>query len=106
MKHHLADAIVCSSAWSKARGLMFSPKRTLVFAFDADAHVPLHMWFVFFPIDVAYLDADRNVIELKKDFKPFAFYTPQHKARYVIEIPKRTELKIGDTMSWNGDARI
>ncbi len=100
MNHRLKNAVVCRSLLSQVRGLMFSPKKTLVFAFKEDEHVPLHMWFVFFPIDVLYLNKDRKVIEVKKNFSPFAMYSPKVKARYVVEIPKRTSIKVGDTLLW------
>lgn len=99
MKHAL-DAILCRSIWSKARGLMFSRPKTLVFAFEQDAHVPLHMLFVFFPIDVFYLDAKKQVIEAKKSFKPFTFYTPKNKARYVVEVPSPSNIRVGDVVTF------
>jgi hypothetical protein len=99
MKHEL-DVTVCRSAWSKARGLMFSRPKNLVFAFDQDSHVPLHMFFVFFPIDVFYLDAHKKVIEAKKNFKPFTLHTPRNKARYVVEVPSPSTIKVGDTITF------
>lgn len=98
MKH--VHAIVCNSPWSKARGLMFSSKKSLVFAFDKDKHVPLHMMFVFFPIDVYYLNANKQVIEVKKNFKPFTFYTPKNKARFVLEVPSPSSFSVGDVVSF------
>ncbi|MBI4145192.1 DUF192 domain-containing protein [Candidatus Woesearchaeota archaeon] len=100
MKHPLEGAILCRSGWSKFRGLMLSRRRTLVFAFDRDEHVPLHMLFVFFPIDVLYLDGEKRVVEVKRNFRPFTFYSPKNKARYVVEIPERTDIKVGDSISW------
>jgi uncharacterized membrane protein (UPF0127 family) len=100
MQHQLKNAVSCTSAWSKARGLMFSRKKTLVFEFKQDMHVPLHMLFVFFPIDVLYLDKDKQVIEVKKDFKPFTFFTPRAKARYVVELPYRSNAKVGDSVTF------
>ena len=96
----LRDAVLCTTMWSKLRGLMFSPKRALVFVFDRDERVPLHMWFVFFPIDVLYLDRQRRVVEIKKGLRPFAFYAPRNKARYVVEIPGKTTVKVGDVVTF------
>lgn len=87
---------VCESPWSKACGLMFSTKNNLVFKFKKDTSVPLHMFFVFFPIDVFYLNSKKQVIEVKKNFRPFTFYSPMKKARYVVEIPSPTVIKLGD----------
>ncbi len=81
------NAILCRSALSKARGLMFSKKKDLIFEFRKPSFVPLHMFFVFFPIDVLFLDDDKHIIELKKNFRPFGYYRPKKLARYVIELP-------------------
>ncbi len=72
---------------------------TMVFVFDKEQCVPLHMMFVFFPIDVAYLDTNFNIIELVEDLKPFRYYNPYSKAKYVVELPQGTiekeELELG-----------
>jgi len=79
---------VVHSALGKARGLMFSKKKNLVFVFDKEQIVPLHMMFVFFPIDVYFLDKNKRVVEIRKNFKPFSCYRPKKKAMYVVEIAK------------------
>ena len=38
----------------------------------------------------------KKVIEIKKDFKPFTFYTSKTKARYLLETPFEINYKIGD----------
>lgn len=76
---------VCKSVWSKARGLMFSRKKNLVFVFSKEQRVWLHSFFVFFPIDVYFLDENKKIIE-KTRLKPFCFYRAKEKAKYVVEI--------------------
>jgi len=44
------------------------------------------MCFVFFPIDVAFLDSKQRVVEIKENFRPFTLYNPKRKAKYVIEL--------------------
>ena len=88
---------------------MFSRKnenRALVFELKKEKKVPLHMFFVFYPIDVLYLAGDKNgdkrIIEIKENFKPFTFYFPKKKAMYVAELPANTvsegKLKVNDTI--------
>ena len=97
---------LCDTALSKFIGLMFSKKSdiALIFEFDCEKIVPLHMVFVFYPIDVLFLDKRKIVVDLKENFKPFAFYTPKKKAMYVIELPnnaiKNTGTEIGDRISF------
>ncbi len=78
---------VCRSFLSKFLGLMFSKQRILVFEFSKERYRSLHTLFVFFPIDVLFLDENKRIIEIKKNLKPFSFYTSKNKAKYVIEIP-------------------
>lgn len=95
------------SALSKAKGLMFSKKISdigYVFVFDDEKIVSLHMLFVFFPIDVLFLDKNKKIVEIKESFRPFTFYTPQSKAKYVVELPcgivKEKEIKVGEGLSF------
>ena len=46
------------------------------------------MLFVFFSIDVYWLDKDFRVIDLRKKVKPFTFAGSDKKAKYVLEISK------------------
>ena len=89
---------IVNSVLGKARGLMFSRKKDLMFVFDKEKKISLHMFFVFFPIDVLFLDTDKKIVEIKKNFKPFSYYRPKNKARYVIELAlnKRKEYNIGE----------
>ena len=81
--------ILCDTFFSKFRGLMFTRKaeQALVFRFAKEQKTPLHMFFVFYPIDVVYLNSDRIIVELKPYLRPFSLYFPKNKARYVLELP-------------------
>lgn len=99
------DFKICESTSSKAIGLMFSLKpRTLVFIFEKEMINPLHMLFVFFPIDVLFLDTKKKVVDMKQSFLPFTFYTPKKKSKYVIELPKnsikKSKTKVGDKIKF------
>ncbi len=78
--------------WKQAKGLMFcnKVKQPMIFTFRESQRVPLHMWFVFCTIDVLYLDENKVIVEMKRNFKPFAYYSPKSKAKYVIELGKDT----------------
>ena len=97
----------CKSIFSKARGLMFTrknPNRSVVFYFSKPAYSPLHMYGVFYSIDVIFLGENKKIIEIKENFKPFTFYNPKSKANYIIELPRLTVLKnkldIGDVIEF------
>ena len=52
----------CKSLFSKFRGLMFTKKkeRALIFFFNKPTRVDLHMFFVFYPIDVVFLNEKKQ----------------------------------------------
>ncbi|MDP7323060.1 MAG: DUF192 domain-containing protein [Candidatus Woesearchaeota archaeon] len=98
------NAKVCKSIFSKTFGLMFSKKKSLIFIFNKEKIIPLHMFFVFYPIEVSFLNKNKIVVEIKENFMPFSCYSPKNKAQYIIELPKGTIKKsktaIGDNIEF------
>jgi uncharacterized protein len=79
---------IANSPLKKALGLMFRSRSSFLFMpFKKEKRISLHMFFVFFPIDVAFLDEKKKVIEIKKDFKPFTIYKSRKKAKCLMEMP-------------------
>ena len=99
------EATLCKNIFSKALGLMFSKKtKTLIFVFKKEKINPLHMFFVPYPIDVLFLDKNKKVTEIKENFRPFTFYTPKTRSKYIIELKnktiKETNTKVNDIISF------
>ena len=100
------DAELCGDIFSKSLGLMFSKKQTkaLIFKFDEEKIIALHMVFVFYPIDVLFLDKNKIAVDAKENFRPFTFYKSGKKAKYAIELPngiiKKTNTEIGDKVGF------
>jgi len=86
---------ICSSSISKIIGLMFSRKRTILLKFKQNQKISLHNFFVFFSLNLYFLDRRNKVIEIKKRFLPFTFYTSKKQAVSVVESPFDLKLKIG-----------
>lgn len=96
---------LCKSIFYKGFGLMFrirKPDFGMVFLFGSERRADLHMLFVFFPIDVLFLDKNKKVVDIKKNFKPFTYYAPKVKAEFVIELPvgKLGKTELGDEISF------
>ena len=94
------DAKFCEGILSKFIGLMFSTKpKVLVFKFKKEMKISLHMLFVFFSIDVLFLDKNKTVVDEKENFRPFTFYKSKEKAMYAVELTdgviKKTKTGIG-----------
>ncbi len=82
---------VADSFWTRFRGLMFRRKfregDAMLFEFSETKKFSIHTFFVFFSIDLIYLDDDFTVLEIEKNLPPFRFYTPDKEAKYLIELP-------------------
>src|SRR3989344_4867918 len=92
---------VCyKSFFTQARGLMFRKKQSLILQFNRERKVSLHMFFVFYQIDVFLINENKEVVEIKRNFRPFTVYYPKHKAKYIIETPElNQEVKLGDKIT-------
>ena len=66
-------------------GLMFSPKKILVFDFKKKTKALIHMFFVFYPIYAIVLDENKKVIDAKRMYPFISFFN--FSGRYLIEIP-------------------
>ncbi len=101
------DAKLCRSLFSKAAGLRFRGKpkdACFIFIFDKPQRVMMDMWFVFYPIDVIFLDKDKRVVEIKEKFLPWSFYSSKKEASYIIEfecgIVIKNKISIGNTLEF------
>ena len=84
---------LCKSFLQHATGLMFRrPKGAFayVFPFNRLRHVSVTMIFVFFPIDVLFLDNENRIVDMKENLRPFSNYSPTKMVKAFIEFPKGT----------------
>ncbi len=104
-----SNVVLCKNIFSHGSGLMFRSRKSVkdkawVFAFHRPRQVSLTMFFVFFPIDVLFLDDSKKIVELKKNLRPFGFYTPKHKVKYVVELKEETvknkKIKLNDVLKF------
>ena len=93
-KEEIVSKVVLRKSYlSKAFGLMFRfslKDEAHIFFFEKEKIIPLHMLFVFTPIDVVFLNKNKRVVEAKKLLSPFSFFRPSAKAMYVVELPPKT----------------
>ena len=104
----LARAFWCASYWCHFRGLMFrkhlDEDEGLLFAYNSESLVntTIHMLFMFMPIAVVWLNAEKQVVDAKYA-KPWRLaYAPAKAAQYFIEAhPSLLErVQIGDVLSF------
>jgi uncharacterized protein len=94
---------LCNDYFSKFRGLMFSKKLKkensviLVCDFESRFCCAIHMLFVFFPLDVIFLNKKKEVVDIRKSYPFVSFIAPKSNSKYVIEMNMGENiLKIGD----------
>ncbi len=100
----------CDTTWRRGRGLMFRPRRTIaggqayLFIEDRESIIrtAVHMFFVFHPIAVIWLNRDKEVVDkvLARPFRPY--YAPRRPAMYYLEgAPVLLDLvRIGDRLEF------
>ncbi len=83
---------VLSRPLPQSLGLMFRLQHNAAFffLFSYPVRYMIHMFFVFFPIDIIFLDKQYKVIERKENLKPFSCYKPKQSYTGFIELPAKT----------------
>src|SRR3990172_13056405 len=81
-------------------GLMFSlpnkvKNKAYIFSFNSEKRRSLHMFFVFYHIDVIFLDKNKKVVEILENFKPFTIFTSKKDSQFIIECERKTICKNG-----------
>jgi len=92
--------IICDSILSRTLGLMFKPKSNLLMIFPEEQKISLHMFFVFYPIDVLVVDKNKKIIEIKRNFEPFTLWKSKKEGKFIIELAFSSEYKVGDKLEF------
>ena len=99
---------VASMPWNRAIGLMFRKKPSpLVIVFDRELRHAIWMLFMRFPIDLIFLDSEKQVITIYENIEPISLdprtwkiYRPQKPVKYALEVEagwvKQKSLAPGD----------
>ncbi len=97
------------SSFERFKGLMFERESNFDYAlvfelpFESRLGASIHMLFVFFPIDVVYLDSDKRVVDVVSA-EPWGFnYTPRKPAKFFVELRRGLgkKVSVGDFLSWS-----
>ncbi len=81
-------------------GLMFKNIKTsgLLMEFNKEKFIALHTFFVFYKLDIVYINKDFKVIKIRKNILPFTFYIPHVKCKYILEIKNCKNVKLNDKL--------
>lgn len=98
----LADSFL-----SRFRGLMFKRKfsenRALLFPFSEPKRYSVHTFFMFFPIDLLYLDRELKVTEFHERLPPWRTHRSAEPANFLVELLggriEEVGIDVGDRLS-------
>lgn len=109
-KNLLADQTkYYTDIFSKTKGLRFSKplkeKQALILVAEKESirETMIDMLFVFFSIDVLWLDKNKRVVDIRRNVKPFTFLiVPKRPAKYIIELKKgmTNNINLGDELKF------
>ncbi|MEK6954694.1 MAG: DUF192 domain-containing protein [Candidatus Micrarchaeota archaeon] len=109
-KHALwKDFEVADTPWKKTKGIMLRKELTtpLLFVLEKEsiARAAIHSYFCLIPFDAIFLNAKREVVEIKENIPPWRIYiAPKKPAKYFIECAggeaKKRGIRIGEKLEW------
>lgn len=108
-KKIMGKVLLAETPWQKLKGLMFEDPAKFDYALvfllprESIANATIHMLFVFFPIDIVYLNKEKKVVDIAKKIPPFSLgYAPKKASKFFIEMPagKSKGIKIWDSLNW------
>jgi len=102
------NVTICDNFFKHGMGLTFRfPKKPFayVFVFKKPVKLAITMWFVFYPIDIVFLNEDNVVVEIVKNLRPFSNYFPKKHFNYFVEFPigsvSKMNIELGSIVSWS-----
>lgn len=103
----LVRARWCQSFFCRLRGLTFrqslEPGEGLLLVDRSEGRMSasIHMWMVFFPIGVIWLNSQREVVDTIVA-KPWRVYLPSAAAQYILETQPSViaEVQAGERLEW------
>jgi len=93
--------------WTRLVGLLGRSTMPDGFALLIRSCASVHTWFMRFPIDVVFLDADDRVLRIVPELPPFRMASCPRRARAVLELgsgaASRADLQPGDRLLPGGE---
>lgn len=106
----LADKVkYCTNTFSRTKGLRFSKslkeKQAIILVAEKESirETMIDMLFVFFPIDVLWLNKEKKVVDIRRNVKPFTLIViPKRPAKYIIELKTgmTNNINLGDELKF------
>ena len=89
------DVEVAETIWSRFRGLMLRPALPAGHGLAIRPCNSIHMFFMRFPIDVLFVDADGTVLYVLNAIRPWRVSRLVRRSKAAIELPAGTAAEHG-----------
>lgn len=90
---------LCNSFFSKARGFMFNFSKEYDSIILKSKNTSIHMFFVFFPLQIAWLNSELEIVDIKNAYPFMPILSSNKASSYVLELKHKKEIKVGDKIS-------
>lgn len=92
--------VIADNFYKRFKGLMGKREIDFALLFCNLKDSSIHTHFMKAEIDIYFLDENKTVFE-KASLKPWKFYKPEKKAKYILETKKdKLKIKIGDELDF------
>ena len=107
----ISDVELLDSYFSKMKGLMFKEEGRALLKFDVEDKYGVWMPFMKYPLDLAFISKELEVVTINEDVKPISLspktwriYRPDIKCKYILEVEsgllQEKGVKIGDKVEF------
>ena len=90
---------ICESFFSKAIGFMFNFSKEYDSMILKSKNTSIHMLFVFFPLQIAWLNSELEIVEVKKAYPFMPYLSSKKQSSYILELKQERNLKIGEKIN-------
>jgi len=90
---------------SRLRGLMFASQLKIgegvLLSFPSEQQIDLHMLFVFFPLDLVWINGSGRIVQIERHVQPFMWHVRGTRAQSVLEVKAGAtrDLRVGDLLT-------
>ena len=101
-KIYLGDNLIseksklCNNFFSKALGFMFNFSRKYDSIILNSKNTSVHMLFVFFPLQIAWLNSELEIVDIKNAYPFMPIVSSKKTSSYVLELKQKKNIKVGD----------
>jgi uncharacterized membrane protein (UPF0127 family) len=100
----ISNAKILKTKTKQISGLMFRKTITQPYLFNLnkETNIRIHTFFCRFPLDIIFLNRNKEVVEIKRNVKPWKFIGKTPLVKYIIEGKAGwfDHINVSDKITW------